>query len=502
MLAFPELVLRGQVANRDFLHLYGPGSLWVLAAAFRAFGTSIGVERAVGLLQLLGAVFGVFALVRPWGRWLAMAGATMTAIIVVPPIGLTALAWVGAVGFGLWSVHLAVRALDEPDRRPRLLVAAGLLAGMALLYRPDLAVALGLSGLVVFVTLDRPGRVRYLAAVAAGVSPYLVHLAMAGPGNVVRGLVIEPVFELRGGRALPLPPSWDRFDGFLQRAGLLEEPPWPFPTPPSPAQLSIWLGLLVLSVVVLVMAGVGAARDGRRRLLVMALFALGLLPQALQRADSTHLAWVSCVPFGLFPAAVVELWRGRAPHRLYVVAAALVPLGATLVLVPHFTWRSYAHAVARSAGIGDETHAMRHDGRTFYYGRADAVTAVDQLLVAVDRVSAPGDRLFVGTADLRKTPYSEAFLYHLLPDLPPATRFIEMDPGVANAPDSGMADEIAAADILILSSVRDDWVEPNDSREFGPDEPNQVVARDFCQVGSFGTGLFGRGLYELYRRCR
>ncbi len=502
MLAFPELVLRGQVANRDFLHLYGPGSLWVLAAAFRAFGTSIGVERAVGLLQLLGAVFGVFALVRPWGRWLATAGATMTAIIVVPPIGLTALAWVGAVGFGLWSVHLAVRALDEPDRRSRLLVAAGLLAGMALLYRPDLAVALGLSGLVVFVTLDRPGRVRYLAAVAAGVSPYLVHLAMAGPGNVVRGLVIEPVFELRGGRALPLPPSWDRFDGFLQRAGLLEEPPWPFPTPPSPAQLSLWLALLMLSVVVLVVAGVKAARHGRRRLLVMALFALGLLPQALQRADSTHLAWVSCVPFGLLPAAFVELWRGRQRPRLYVVAAALVPLVATLVLVPHFTWRSYAHAVTRSAGIGDESHAMRHDGRVFYYGRADAVTAVDQLLLAVDRVSAPGDRLFVGTADLRKTPYSEAFLYHLLPDLPPATRFIEMDPGVANAPDSGMADEIAAADILILSSVRDDWVEPNDSREFGPDEPNQVVARDFCQVGSFGTGLFGRGLYELYRRCR
>ena len=32
MLVFPELVLRGEVPNRDFLHLYGPGGLWVLAA--------------------------------------------------------------------------------------------------------------------------------------------------------------------------------------------------------------------------------------------------------------------------------------------------------------------------------------------------------------------------------------------------------------------------------------------------------------------------------------
>ena len=33
MLAFPDRVLAGDVPNRDFLHLYGPGSLWILAAA-------------------------------------------------------------------------------------------------------------------------------------------------------------------------------------------------------------------------------------------------------------------------------------------------------------------------------------------------------------------------------------------------------------------------------------------------------------------------------------
>jgi hypothetical protein len=72
---------------------------------------------------------------------------------------------------------------------------------------------------------------------------------------------------------------------------------------------------------------------------------------------------------------------------------------------------------------------------------------------------------------------------------------------VANADDSGLADELRSADVVILSSIRDDWNEPNDSRVFGPDEPNRVVARDFCLVQSFGTGLYGRGLYELYTRC-
>lgn len=493
MLVFPELVLNGQVPNRDFLHLYGPGGLWVLAAAFKVFGTLLEVERAVGFLQLVGVVSAVYAAARPWGRWVAVAGATAAAIVVVPPIGLTALAWVGAVALGLWSVVVARRTSSR-----RALVGAGLLAGAALLYRPDLVVAVGASGLVVLVGLRRKDlRLSYLAGGALGVAPYLVHIAMAGPANVLRGLVLEPVFDLRGGRALPLPPSWDRFDGFLQRAGLLAEPPWPLPAPPSPSQLTLWLGLLLLANAVLVVAGVVLLRrGGDRRLLAIALFSAGLLPQALQRADSTHLAWVSSVPFGLVSAALVVLLRNR-------VVAAAVPLIVMLFVVPHFTWRTYADAVAKSAGVRPVgSGEMRRGDRVFYYGRPDAVTAVRDLLVAVEEVSEPGDSLFVGTGDLRKTPYSEAFLYYLLPELPPATRYIEMDPGVANAPGSGLAEELEASDVVILSSVRDDWVEPNTSRDFGPSGPNEVLERDFCQVGSFGTGLFGRGLYELYTRCR
>jgi hypothetical protein len=497
MLVFPELVLNGLVPNRDFLHLYGPGSLWVLAAVYQVAGVSLEAERVVGFLQQLGVVFGIFVAIRPWGRWLAAAGAVIAAVVVLPPIGLTALAWVGAVAFGLWSLHAALG-----DRRPRLLAAAGLLGAVALLYRPDLVVAVGASAAVVALGLHGRRRWIYLGSLAgATAAGYLVHVAMAGVGNVWRGLFLEPVFDLRGGRRLPLPPSWDAFDGFLQRAGLLAEPPWPLPAPPSPAQLSIWLLLIVLADAVLIVAGVRALRRrGDRRLLAFALFAAGLLPQALQRADSTHLAWVSCVPFGLVPAAVSELLRDRLPGRQRAAVAVAVPALAMLVLVPHFTFRSYSDYAAQSFGIRADAGTMERDGRRFHYGRPDAVRAVNELLPLVEALTEPGDRLFVGTGDLRRTPYSEAFLYYLLPELVPATRYIEMDPGVANAPDSGMAEEIASADVLILSSIRDDWVEPNESRELGPDEPNRVVARRFCQVGSFGDGLFGRGLYEVYTR--
>src|SRR5690349_18135353 len=74
MLTFPEMVLEGRVPNRDFLHLYGPGSLWVLAAVFAVLGDSLAAERVVGYVQHLGVAFGVYRLLRPWGPWVAGGG--------------------------------------------------------------------------------------------------------------------------------------------------------------------------------------------------------------------------------------------------------------------------------------------------------------------------------------------------------------------------------------------------------------------------------------------
>lgn len=515
MLVFPELVLHGKVPNRDFLHLYGPGSLWVLAAVFAVVGVSLGAERMVGYVQHLGVALGVYRLLRPWGPWVSAGGACLAVTLVITPSGLSAMAWVGGVAVGLWALNAAVDA-EEADagsaRRQRRALLAGVLAGAALLYRLDLVLAIGAAGLIVWLALDRSARRRLLAGLAISCAPYLVHVAMAGPSAAFTGLVLEPVFDLRGGRHLPIPPSTGHFDGFLQGAGALDQPPWPLPAPTGPHQLWIWFFALLAVGAVLVAGGVAARRrTGQRRLLAIAAFSVGLFPQAIQRPDSTHLAWVGCVAFAMLPAAVIELWRARrspttstgVPSRQLGLVALAVPAVLLLIVAPYFTFRSYAEATAQSLGHRRTEGVIEHHGRRFPYKRRDAVAAVNEMLPIVDRLTEPGERLIVGPGDLRKTSYSEAFLYYLLPDLVPGTRYIEMDPGVANAPGSGLADEIAAADVVILSTIRDDWNEPNDSLLFGPDEPNEVLARDFCLAGSFGIDPFDpdRGLYELYTRC-
>jgi hypothetical protein len=511
MLAFPQRVLAGDVPNKDFLHLYGPGSLWALAGLFKAFGSTLATERLFGLAQHMGIVFGVYAVARAWGRRLATACALVALVVIIGPIGLTALAWNGAVALGLCGLALGLagrrRAVggDEPGGRRRLL-GAGLLAGLALLFRPDLVVAVTLGFGALAWGLGRD-RVKWLlGGAAAGVSPYLVHLASAGVGNAFEGMFVEPVFRLRGGRSLPIPPSWDEFDGFLQKAAGVRESTWPLPMLDRPHQVFLWF--VVLPVVAVGVAAVGVWRiraapaEWRSRVLLTAgLFGVGMLPQALQRPDTAHLAWVSCVPLALAPLAITEVVRAWRP-RLPAAAIGVGVVGLFLIaVIPFQTTRLYVDLVGQSFGRNVFGASITRDGRNFYYGSAEVASAAQAVADRLDAEARDGERLLVGPVDLRRTPYSEAFFYYLFPELTPATRYIEMDPGIANDPGSGLADEVRSADWLILSDVWSGWDEPNDSRLDGPDEPNRVVAEDFCLVEEFRTGEDQRLRYQLWRNC-
>lgn len=504
MLTFGESFLRGDIPNRDFLHLYGPGGVWVLAGVFEVFGVSLLAERLVGLAQIVGIIAGVFLLAWPWGRKVALTGAVITALVIIPPIGLTALAWDGGVALGLLGLAASLGAIRATTTRGRhgLAILGGALLGAALLYRPDLVLAVVLSGFFLLRAADRPVRVRLLIACGAVLALFLVHFAMAGLGNSIEGMVIEPVFELRGGRRLPLPPSWDHYDAFLVQLVDDESISWPIPHLRGPVQLSLWFFLLVLSLVLLaVTAWLVRRREPQAFrgvvLAAVAAFAIGILPQGLQRPDPTHLAWVSCVPFGFVPVAAYELVRRWRPSwsvtRRYVMSA--LPVVAVLfLLVPFFLVRDYTDVTLETFGYRRKSYTIENMGRRFYYGNQDAVAQLEELLPIANEIARPGDRLVVGTGDLRKTPLSEAFLYYLLPQTRPGTHYIEMDPGVANAEDSQLADDLKSADLVILSRVWDDFHEPNDSEKLGSPEPNRVLRERFCTVVDLP-------LYELLERC-
>ncbi|MCU1351494.1 MAG: hypothetical protein JWM05_703 [Acidimicrobiales bacterium] len=528
MLVFPERVLHGALPNRDFLHLYGPGSLWALAAWFKVAGVSLASERVFGLAQLAGIVFGVMALVRPWGRRPAVAAGLVGVLVCTTAIGLTALAWNGAVALGVVGLWVALRARRwltavkragraEAERRAhRLLLLSGLLAGLALLFRPDLVVGITLGFAAALWGIDRTRLTPWFGGLALGLAPYLVHLATAGPGHAVQGMLLDPVFHLRGGRSLPVPPSWNHLDGALQAVAQLRVPGWPLPAPAVSHQVVLWFLLLPLVVLVEVAVGVWRVRAAPnawrpRVVLAVGLFGLGMMPQALQRPDTTHLAWVSCVPLAFLPAALAEAISNLGPRvvrRFAGATAAVLALLLPLVTIPYFTYRTWFDLTNQSRGHQIFGHGVHHAGRVFYLGSEPAAKAATKLTRDLDRLSTPGQRLFVGTADLRKTPYSDAYLYYLMPSLVPGTYYIEMDPGMANRAGSGLDRDLAGSDWAVLSRLWDVWREDNTSRELMSDAANQVLRRDFCKVKDYRERSAddpsgpAKVQFTLYRRCR
>lgn len=507
MLVFPERLLRGDLPNVDFLHLYGPFSLHALAGWYALFGTTLRVERWFGLLQHLAVISGAMCLARAWGRSLSLLVGSTVTFLLITPIGLAALAWEGGVALATWSVVAALRAIHvDGTSRTRWAALSGLLAGAALGFRPDLVLALGLSvvvtvGIVLLRPVDDRWALRrwFVGGLGLGLVPVVVHIVLAGPHAVWQGMVVEPVVHLRPGRALPRPPTFGELDGALQ--GMSEGPfdaPW-WGLPSLGADHQIWLWFWVVVAVAVAVPIVAWWRFRHPVLLAASMLGLGMLPQALQRPDSTHLAWGSALSFAMLPCLLAEWHRGRAtrPTERSTFTLAAVPVVVLLLVVaPFFTLRPWLFHSRVTIGQKQGGFVVTRDDRWFTFGN-DALRRASQ--PAVDTLAAmsePGERLFVGPADLRRTIYSDVAFYHLFPELEPATYYIEMDPGLADRAGSRLAADLASADWVLLTNFWTGWYEPNASIEFGSDEPNRIVAERFCLVGSYEDALV-----LLYRRC-
>lgn len=498
MLVFPKLVQEGKAPNEDFLHLYGPASLDVLALWYRIAGDTLESQRTFGLLQHIGIIFALYALARAWGHVAAVGTALVASMLILTPIGLSALAWHGALALGLWSVVFAVRSLSTGG--PRDLWWAGGLSGLALGYRPDLVVALAIA--LAFVVWRGRGWRVLVAGALVGLLPMWFHLARVGPKAAIEGMVLDPVFELRAGRELPRPPGWSVADGALQAVAEGVPPWWGLPAMGHSQQLFFWFfAVILIAFAVPVVGLVLARRSGRADplatvLIVGGLFGLGILPQAMQRPDSTHLAWVAVVSWSLLVPSLIVLARDRFTLDRRAVGATVAVGLLMLVVCPFYTYRHYLLHTRVSAGQLPVPFLVERDDHRFWFGDFYVAKALNEMIPDLDARSEPGDRLIVGPADLSRTIYSDVSVYFLFPELEPATYYIEMDPGLADAEGSGLADDIATADFLVLTNIWTGWNEPNASDLHLSDEGNQAVADHFCLIERYQDNLV-----LLYERC-
>lgn len=454
LLVYPELILSGKVPYRDFETFYGPMNLWVLAGAYRVFGAHILVERAVGFATFLALLLGVFTLARRGGIVTGITSMFLAAVFT-QTMGVVAFAWMGAVACLLWSLILL--------SKPGLLrvFGAGLLAAAGLLYRPDLAPAL-LALLPMLWQWAPRMRWRFALGFCLGMLPMALLTLIAGVRPVIENLFLYPVVYSNPGRRLPL--------AMTQM--------W--------CQSVFWAHLAACAINV--SAGVKAwlrRNENSENALLLSAGLLGLLMthQSLQRSDEIHVCMSAFISLSLLPWAITSILRrsdGPQEWRGAIVSTAVVALMMTVALPAfvHFFQRG------RYALRGDKliSISIQHGGREFPVGSLQACQFNERILAYLETNAKPGERLFVGPSDMRRTNYCSTYFYHLLPKLEPATYFLEMNPLSANRPGSRLAADVATADWLILDDSFNDWDEPNASVNFGSNAPNDVVWQQFKRV--------------------
>ena len=459
VLVYPELVAHGQLPYRNFETFYGPANPYARAGAYSIFGTHIFTERGVGLFYRLVAIVAVFGIARRWGTLLA-SGCMFVAGTLLISTQLIASGWIA----GIACLLVALWIFSSAAGVARFFLA-GLWGGIALLFRPDLAPAVILSALPFLWRTSRRTRGQYAAGLGLGLLPLAIVTICAGLTNTWNNLFYYPVIVSNPGRRLPL----------------------------LSAERHV-LNLLIVHLVgsfAILAASLKEWRRGNASNKAGLLFSLGitalvLTPQATQRLDLNHLLFAGVISLPFLAAGIATL----SEQRLTLKGATIVGLVATVAAIA-IAAPQLAIVVRNAFASGlsaKQTSAVfvEHEGRSFPFGSQAAARDAAQLFEKLQAVSNPGERLFVGPGDLRRTNCSDTFIYHLFPRLKPASYFLEMNPLSANRPATRLASDVASADWLILNRRWDTWREPNRSVENGDEMANTVVVTQFEPVGEYG----------------
>jgi len=455
------LVSLGQIPYRDFYSNYPPGAFLAIAALWKVFGVSVGVERALGVLAHLAIALGA-GWVAGQMRGARFSAATAGVVLVwLAWLATPAYAWLLALACAVLACGFALHASQQGSRAAW--IASGVLLGAAGCLRHDLFVYF--VGALVTLAAVRAALTRRLAlddaersatrwlTLGAAVPLAVVWIptfVLAGIGPVVDDLYLTQVRHVMPARVLPMP----------ELTPLVSMPPLPFPMPAFIARG--YEGAVALTLIGPVFALAALAWHRRLGLrgplaptLLLAL-AVAVIPQMVGRSDPYH-SFLTVAPALLLLCAIIEsLGRGSGLGRAVLVAGAIGVLG-----IP----------VTRQLEIpapGEPAAWQR--GYPRYGSVPEPEAAREAVLAFVAEHTAPGDPIYVGLQDHSRVFVNEMDIYYLT-ERTGATRIMQFDPNVVNREDvqRTMAAEIESArpEVAILSTRYSDRVEPNESRNPG-----------------------------------
>jgi hypothetical protein len=218
-------IMQGDMPYKDFWTTYPPGQFYVLGLVFYAFGTHVLAARLYDTILRFCLVVLIYTIARRLSpRWLSFLAASV-AVVLLSSVGHYAYAVFPAMTLCLCALVASMASLDK--RRPSLFVLAGVLLGIASLFRWDIAfygmVSIGASVILVNFSVRNPNeRMRPVGLqpavlVTAGFAAtfligYACIIAQCGFHALFDQAVVFPATKIPAIRRLPFPAFTQIFD--------------------------------------------------------------------------------------------------------------------------------------------------------------------------------------------------------------------------------------------------------------------------------------------------
>lgn len=493
-----ETVLRGGLIYRDFWTAYGPGQYYLLAGAFRVFGTTLLVARDYTVIAEWAVCIFTYLIARKLAGSLgALASCVTVAIwlnfdreVLYPVIPALAFTLAGFLVFFYRPSNL------------KLNFVSGILLGCAILIRHDLGIYAIASLFVVFVSEELFGNfsmaakslrgfahaivpcAALLIGVAVVVLPVLLALLSAMPRALLYEAFIDfprriyPQF-----RSVPVSTEFVRFAS----SGGLRDRAYEF----IDAMVPPLMFLLPLFVFCMTWIFVGMNWRKKERPLRepwlaagLSLFGFGLYYSVKVRPDHFHMVAAVAVSLILFP------WLFQTTKA--TVSTGWVSLSVRLALL-------FCVVILSLKGLKEKKRAFQdHDwiqiagvdrARGILIPREEATSGLTEAIGYIQQNSAPDQFIFVGDRRHDLILMNDAMFY-FLSDRVPATRYSDLNPGIATTMNvqSEIIDDLKRHDVgYVVLCTLPKSSEPNRSSESsGVTNLDDFVRTDYKSVADFG----------------
>jgi Dolichyl-phosphate-mannose-protein mannosyltransferase len=499
-------VAAGQLPHRDFYAIYGPAQFYILAGLYRLFGESLLVERLLDLLFRALLVASVYTVASSYFR---RSVAVCTSLVTLAWLfGLYLASAASAVIpvslFNLVSTALIIPVFTRTLSRRRTF-GAGVLAGMAALFRYDTGIALiGIHIFVIAIGIYMRCKDNRWRAFVSAFSPYLPGFALVTLPPALYYLSVAPLHPLI--HDVVLFPS-----KYYHRARNL---PFPAITLKGFDNFAVYLPIALVGIsFYAVVAGLLKMRDHKGSAQSKSeeqqrygfLVAFGLLTFVMYFKGFVRISviqmYLAIIPSLLLAAALFQD-RFAFPRRVrisivFVVWLSLLsPAWCSLreikgLYVEHCSLPENVWSAARRTAPAIKTTWCSTTNPATrglcFLPEDDRIQTVE----FIDNHTRPDQKLFVGVTHHDKIFANDNLIYFASHRLP-ATRWSHFDPDLQSRPDIQAQIvqelEVNIPPYVVLDSEFDRTYEPNDSsRSSGVTLLDEYLHKNYQYTQTFGS---------------